>query len=130
LQIRTLPAKRYILEVIEVDLDRIRSWCDMVPSWQNEVASVRRAREPFVALGNELGASIVFPSNGDVPMLAVDPSARRKGLGRRLLAATATRANVPLRILNIDDREEDLAAFLEACGAKRTVRQIEMVWSG
>ncbi|MGZ7078016.1 MAG: GNAT family N-acetyltransferase [Thermoanaerobaculia bacterium] len=163
--IRTLPVKRYILEVIEAneraatlyrqlgflemrrvqcwsytapsktqcteianpDLDRIRSWCDISPTWQNEVASIRRASEPFVVLGNEDAAAVMFPSNGDVPILAVRPEARRHGLGRKLLDATATRANLPLRIMNIDDRDAGIAAFLEACGAKRTVRQIEMM---
>jgi ribosomal protein S18 acetylase RimI-like enzyme len=162
--IRTLPAKRYILEVIETneraaalyrelgfietrklqcwtysaaektriteianaDLDEIASWCDIAPSWQNSVAAIRRGREPYVVLGNEEGAAIVFTSNGDVPILAVKPSARRRGLGSRLLAAAATRANAPLRILNIDDRAHDIAAFLDHCGAKRTVRQLEM----
>jgi len=163
--IDTLPAKRYVLELIESneraaalyrelgfvetrklqcwtysahektriteiangDLDLIRSWCDFDPSWQNSVASVRRASEPYVVLGNEDGAAVVFTSNGDVPLLAVKRSARRQGLGSRLLAAAATRANAPLRILNIDERESGIATFLERCGAQRTVRQLEMV---
>jgi len=164
--IRTLPAKRYILEVIETNhraaalyrdlgfvearkfqcwtyitpektriteiananLDEIASWCDMDLSWQNRIASIRRSREPYVVLGNEDGAAILFTSNGDVPLLAVKRSARRKGLGSRLLGAAATRANVPLRIMNIDDRSTDIAAFLEKNGAKKTVRQLEMAF--
>ena len=162
--IRTLPAKRYILEVIETnvravalyrdlgfvetrklqcwtysapgktriteianaDLDEIASWWDVAPSWQNSIAAIRRAREPHVVLGNEDGAAIVFPSNGDLPILAVKPSARRRGLGSRLLAAAATRANAPLRILNIDEGDQRIAAFLDHSGASRTVRQLEM----
>jgi len=164
--IRTLPAKRYILEVIETnhraaalyrdlgfvetrkfqcwtytkpentriteianaDLDEIASWCDMELSWQNRIASIRRSREPYVVLGNEDGVVILFTSNGDVPLLAVKRDARRKGLGSRLLAAAATRASVPLRIINIDDRSTDIAAFLDKNGAKRTVRQLEMAF--
>jgi ribosomal protein S18 acetylase RimI-like enzyme len=123
----TAPGKTRITEIANADLDLIRSWCDVAPSWQNEVASIRRAREPYVVLGNEDGAAIVFTSNGDVPILAVKPSARRKGLGSTLLAAAATRANAPLRILNIDERDRGIAAFLERCGAKRTLVQLEMV---
>ena len=163
--IRTLPAKRYILEVIEsneraaelyrdlgfvetrklqcwtytapektriteianANLDEIESWCDVKLSWQNSIASIRRAREPYVVLGNEDGAAIVFTSNGDLPLLAVKRSARRRGLGSRLLAAAATRADKPLRILNIEENRE-LEAFLEHNGARRTVRQLEMRW--
>jgi ribosomal protein S18 acetylase RimI-like enzyme len=161
--IETLPAKRYVLEVIEtneraaslyrdlgfketrrlqcwaweierapaspssVDLDRIASWCDMPPTWQNSVASIRRAVEPHVIVGDERGAAVVFPSNGDVPLLAVDPAHRRKGLGRALLAAAHDVAGKRLRIMNIDDRATGINAFLERCGAQRLVRQIEMV---
>jgi ribosomal protein S18 acetylase RimI-like enzyme len=161
--IETLPAKRYILEVIEsneraaalyrdlgfvetrrlqcwtleggraearpalVTLQQIRSWCDMTPTWQNSVASIRRANEPFVVIGDERGGVVVFPSNGDVPLLAVAREHRRRGIGRALLAAAHERAGKRLRIMNIDDREAGIAAFLEKCGAQKMVRQIEMV---
>jgi ribosomal protein S18 acetylase RimI-like enzyme len=167
--IKTLPAKRYILEVIETNeraaalyrslgfeetrrfqcwtwecgtgsparppdglrtrptLAQLSAWCDMEPSWQNSVASIRRAAEPFVILGDERGGAVVFPSNGDVPLLAVAPEHRRKGLGRALLTAAHARAGKRLRIMNIDDRAAGITAFLERCGAQRMVRQIEMV---
>ena len=161
--IETLPAKRYILEVIEsneraaalyrslgfaetrrlqcwtfdggraearptlVSLQQIRSWCDMTPTWQNSVASIRRANEPYVVVGDERGGAVVFPSNGDVPLLAVAPAHRRKGIGRALLAEAHAAAGKRLRIMNIDDRETGIAAFLEKCGAQTMVRQIEMV---
>jgi ribosomal protein S18 acetylase RimI-like enzyme len=166
--IATLPAKRYILEVIESNqraaalyrelgfvetrrvqswtyepsecgalappsgrrqaaaLQRLRSWYDVPPTWQNEVASILRAREPYIVLGNDDCGAVVFPSNGDVPMLAVRPSARRRGLGRALLAEAATRVAKPLRIMNVDD---SVAGFLERCGAQKFVRQIEMMAS-
>jgi ribosomal protein S18 acetylase RimI-like enzyme len=122
------PAERArITELANVDLDAIAAWGEMAPSSQNSVASIRRATEPHFVLGNDDGAVVVFPSNGDVPLLAVQPSARRHGLGRRLLEAAATRCAKPLRILNIDERHGDIAAFLDAAGAKRTVRQLEMI---
>lgn len=164
--IETLPAKRYVLEVIETneraaalyrdlgfvetrrvqcwtcdppvpsgraetrptfDLDLIRSWCDVAPTWQNDVASIRRANEPYAVVGDERGAAVVFPSNGDVPFFAVAPAHRRNGLSRELLAATAAQAGKRLRIMNVDDRDAGVAAFLENCGAQRMIRQIEMV---
>jgi ribosomal protein S18 acetylase RimI-like enzyme len=160
--IETLPAKRYILEVIETNeraaalyrdlgfvetrrlqcwtysilsakregpppsLEQIHFWCDMPLSWQNSVASIRRAVEPYVIVGDERGGAVVFPSNGDVPLLAVDPPHRRKGLGRALLAAAHEVAGKRLRIMNIDDGATGIAAFLERCGAQKLVRQIEM----
>ena len=166
--IDTLPAKRYILEVIEtneraaalyrelefVETRRLQcwtykcgdglqpvqgglkaaptlheTWFDMQLTWQNSTASLRRAREPYDILGDDRGYVVVFPSNGDVPQLAVRRDARRQGIGRSLLDAAAARVGKPLRIRNIDDRSSGINAFLEHCGAKKLVRQIEMVRS-
>ena len=173
--IETLPAKRYLLEVIEtnekaaalyrslgfeetrrfqcwsfvqrqemrderqdlrssrlsslVSCLSLRSSCDVAPSWQNETHSILRANEPYVVLGSDVCGVVMFPSNGDVAQLAVRRDARRKGLGRELLHAAAAQTKAPLRIMNIDDRDKGIASFLETCGAKRTVRQIEMARS-
>ena len=118
-----------ITELANADLDLIRSWCDVAPSWQNDVPSLRRARDPYVVLGTDDCAAVLFPRTGDLPLLAVAPHARRAGLGRRLLNAAATRANTPLRIVNVDGRAEGIAAFLEGCGAGRGPKQFEMVRS-
>jgi len=113
-------------ELANPDLDQIRSWCDVAPSWQNDVPSLRRARDPYVVLGTTDGAAVFFPRTGDLPLLAVAPHARRQGLGRQLLNAAATRANKPLRIVNVDGRDGGIAAFLDTCGAGRGVEQFEM----
>ena len=110
-----------------VSLEVLRSWCDMTPSWQNDTPSIRRAREPFLTFGGDEGGVVVFPSNGDVAQLAVRRDARRRGVGRALLQAAANCTKAPLRIMNIEDEAEEITAFLESCGARRTVRQIEMV---
>ena len=160
--IETLPAKRYILEVIEsneraaslyrdlgfVETRRFQCWTfgsaaaqpplskrqlaaalhtdwfDQTPSWQNSVASLERASEPYSILGDDRGFVVVFPSNGDMPLLAVRRDQRRKGIGSSLLAAAAQHAGKPLRVLNVEDRFEP---FLARIGAKKLVRQIEMV---
>lgn len=165
--IETLPAREYILEVIEtnhraialyeslgfierrrfqcwtyettsrerftelanVGYDALLDWADVEPSWQNSPASIRRTIEPHCVLGNEDCAAVLVTSSGDVPLLVVRPDARRHGLGRKLLNACATRANRPLRIVNIDDGATGIHEFLDAVGAKRFVRQIEMMKS-
>jgi ribosomal protein S18 acetylase RimI-like enzyme len=119
---------------------------DLEPSWQNSLASLRRATEPPLVLGDERGVIVVFPGSADVPFLCVRRDARRSGLGRHLLASAAARCSRPLRLLNVDDHIDDrvdahvdaraadldagragIAAFLTAAGATRTVRQLEMV---
>jgi ribosomal protein S18 acetylase RimI-like enzyme len=102
-------------------------WCDTAPSWQNSLSSVRRARDPHAILGDHHSFAVVFPSNGDVPLLAVDPAHRRRGLGRQLLGAARSVAGKPLRIMNVDDGQSGITAFLEHAGATRTVAQREMV---
>jgi ribosomal protein S18 acetylase RimI-like enzyme len=101
-------------------------WWDVQPSWQNSTASILRARDHYVVLGDDDGYAIVFPSTGDVPQFAVRREARRRGLGTRLLQDAAAIAGKPLRIINVDARGEGMAAFLAALGAQRFVRQIEM----
>ena len=120
------PKREKITELANVDYEALLAWADFEPSWQNAPASLRRTNEPHCVLGNEDCAAVLVTSSGDVPLLAVRPEARRRGLGARLLNACATRANRPLRIINIDDRAEGVTAFLEAAGAKRFARQIEM----
>jgi len=102
-------------------------WGTSEPSWQNATHSIARARDAHFTIGNDDAYAIVFPSNGDVAQLAVRPSARRRGLGTQLLHAAAAIAQKPLRIMNVDDRDDGTARFLEAAGAQRTVRQIEML---
>jgi ribosomal protein S18 acetylase RimI-like enzyme len=116
-----------ITELANVDYDALLAWADVEPSWQNSSASLRRTIEPRCTLGNEDCAAVLVTSNGDVPLLVVRPEARRRGLGTRLLNACATRANRPLRIMNIDDRAAVVAAFLTAAGAKPFIAQLEMV---
>ncbi len=100
---------------------------DIEPSWQNSLSSIARAQDTHVTLALEHGHAIVFPGNGDLPRLLVEREHRRRGIGTRLLHAAAQTAGKPLRIMNVDERDRGIAAFLEAVGAKRTVRQLEMV---
>jgi ribosomal protein S18 acetylase RimI-like enzyme len=116
------------LPVIEApDLAAIAGRADVELSWQNSLASLCRAREPYTVLGDDTGAVVVFATSGDLPLLTVARDARRRGRGTQLLRAAAARASRPLRILNIDSRANDIAAFLDAAGARPLARQIEMV---
>ena len=101
-------------------------WWDILPSWQNSPSSIARAKDTHVTLGNDDGYVIVFPNTGDVPQLAVRRERRRRGVGTRLLHAAAALAGRPLRIMNVDERDAGIAAFLEHAEAKRFVRQLEM----
>lgn len=114
-------------ELANVHLYDYEPFFDMRPSWQNTIHSIERAIEPYVAIGDESAVVVLFPSNGDIPLLAVSPEARRQGLGHDLLDLAARRAAKPLRIMNIEDEAHGINAFLERLGATPLVRQIEMV---
>lgn len=109
------------------DLAAIAAHADVALAWQNSLASLRRAREPYIALGDPAGGAVVFPASGDLALLTVARDARRHGRGTRLLRAARAWATRPLRILNVDARAGDIAAFLAAAGAAPLARQIEMV---
>lgn len=115
-----------LVELDAPDLDAIAADSDVAPSWQNSVASLRRAPQ-WEVVANPYGAAIVYPASGDLPLLCVRHAARRRGHGARLLAAAAARSTRPLRIINVDERGAGIAAFLEAVGATRLVRQIELI---
>ena len=109
------------------DLETRRLFRDIQPSWQNSDAAIARATHPSTTLGDDDGYAIVFPDTGDLPQLAVRREARRRGVGTRLLNAAAQAAGKPLRIMNVDERDAGITAFLERVGARRTVRQLEML---
>jgi ribosomal protein S18 acetylase RimI-like enzyme len=121
-----LPPAPEIPELAAPELAALIADADVELPWQNSLASLRRAAEPFVALGDQRGAAIVFPANGDLPVLCVSRDARRRGHGTRLLAAAAARAARPLRTM-VDDGDAGIAAFLAATGATRFLRQLELV---
>jgi len=129
---RTLQSWTYESERHEHAIDiapdwrQWRLWWDVEPSWQNSLESVERAPQLARFIGDTRGYAIVFASNGDVPQLAVARDVRRRRIGRNLLDAAATIAGKPLRIMNVDAANHGIASFLEACGAKKLIAQLEM----
>lgn len=128
MQGESLPTPR-VERIDDPDWELVRQFFDVEPSWQNSIESVRRAAAPRTCLASQsagrlAGFAVVFDS-GDLPILAVAPAMRRRGIGRELIAAASRTAGVTLRIVNVEG--DYGAGFLEACGAVRTVRQFEML---
>ena len=90
------------------------------PSWQNSSASIARARDEHVTISDDHGEVVLFPNTGDLAQL-------RGRVSTALLGAALERAGKPLRIMNIDEGERGVAEFLEAAGAVKLVRQLEML---
>lgn len=119
------------IRLIEPDWRELGSFRDVEPSWQNSDASMVRARAPRSILGafdGDLltGYAIVFPLTHDLAQLAVRPACRRRGIGRALLARALRECGGSLRALNVDSRDEGIAAFLRGSGGTLYVEQFEM----
>jgi ribosomal protein S18 acetylase RimI-like enzyme len=131
---RVRPLFRSLLELREVDALEWARWadaCEVVPAWPSERPTIDRST-PRVTLeawagGEPLGFAIAC--GRDVLQLAVQPHARRRGVGSALLAALdeRTRTDAPLRVLNVDARAAGTLAWLAATGAEVFVEQDELV---
>ncbi len=109
---------------------------DWEPSWQNSDDSLRRTPEALVSLaarsandpaGAPLGYAVATDS-GSVFQLAVKPDARRRGIGRALTAAIASR--VPdgrLRYVNVQADDAETLGLLASLGAVSDIDQWEMI---
>ena len=116
---------------IEADWKLFETFRDVVPSWQNSEASIRRALHPSIILGAFegdvlAGYTIVFPRTHDLAQLAVRRTHRRRGIGSALLDRATTAAEGTVRILNVDARDAGIDTFLRARGAGQFIRQREM----
>lgn len=100
------------------DLGGLKAAAPEEPSWQHSDASMARAQDHHLVLD---GGSILFPSTGELVLRGV--------LTAGLLTAAAAASGKPLRILNVDERNGEVAELFEAAGATRTVRQLELVRS-
>ena len=110
------------------------AWRDWAPAWQNSLDSVHASVEEVVWLlasvdGDAIGGAAVVPVARDLPLLAVAPALRRRGVGRALLAAAAAtiEGGQSLRIINVDANSGADASFFPAVGARPLLSQFEMV---
>lgn len=126
------PAGVVIAESTNDDPRSIASLRDSEPSWQNSDESIERAGDPRVTLlardaEGVAGCAILFPATNDLAQFAVAKRARRRGIGRALVAAARERSGRSIRILNIDARDTGTNDFLETAGATEIVQQFEMI---
>lgn len=116
------------------DWERFQSFWDWQPSWQNSINSIERSLDTKVLVcvfsgGDCVGYGIVYPSNGDIPQLAIHKEYRRRGIGARLLQHLAMQINSGQtgRMINIDGAADGTLKFCEAVGMQKIVSQHEML---
>ena len=124
--------------LMDRDVSRFASWRIWEPSWQNSDASLARTPETLRLLGawdaaashygdEEPVGYIVATAKGSVFQLAVRPDARRRGIGRTLVAALA--ALTPghkVRCVNVQADDEATLGLLAGMGISGGPDQWEM----
>ena len=106
------------------------AYWDGEPSWQNSKDAVERARNQCEIVGafvdeKCVGYGIVFKPSGILMQLAVAQEFRRRGIGRRLLAALS--GDKALKTNNVDEDLKGTLEFYKACGFEIGLRQFEMM---
>jgi ribosomal protein S18 acetylase RimI-like enzyme len=113
--------------------DRLATFWDFRPSWQNSVDSVMAVPDTLAAVtamtgGRVVGYGIVEVATGDVPQLAVDPAMRGRGIGRAIIGALLDLTEAEnLVALNLEETAEAANAFAEAVGFAPYTAQYEML---
>lgn len=118
----------------EPDWELFQSFWDWEPSWQNSISSINRSLDKKVVAGaffegRCVGYGIVYPSNGDIPQLAINEAYRRRGIGTRILQSLEAQIEREQtgRMINVDAAAEGTLRFCEGVGMKKIVSQYEML---
>lgn len=106
-------------------------FADQVPSWSNSIASVRREKQyttTWVAIyENEVvGYISVFLASRRIRQIGVRKDMRRKGIGTALMQQAAATLGNPFTLINVDEGNESLIAFLKKSGMSHILTQQEM----
>ena len=111
----------------------VKSFWDCIPSWQNGEEAVCAVEDSFgytfVEVGGILvGYGIVDKVTGDILQLAVDCRYRRRGIATAILQDLQNQSKKSsLTVINVDEKDEGLNAFLKQMGFHVYLTQYEMV---
>lgn len=102
------------------------------PSWQNAKDAVCAIAKSFSYTivkfdGNLIGYGIVDKIKGDIAQLAVHPKYRRMGVATEILLDLLKQTkSLEMRVINVDERDQALNAFLKKLKFSVFVKQYEM----
>jgi len=120
-----------IRELKAYDWQKLQSFWDLKPSWQNSITAVEQLKKSNISIGiydeeKLLGYTIFNPKIKRIHQLSVDKNYRRKGVGRQLLAHIATNYGKDISAINIDNTSEETLKFFNAIGLDIYIQQYEM----
>ena len=123
----------YVQQFETNDWKCLSSFWDFEPSWQNSIDTIKAIPHAFhcavVRLDNQIvGYGLIDKNTGDIPQIAVRKDYRRKGIAGSIVAALVERTQGSrIRVINVEDRCEEMKLFLRNEGFDEYVKQYEMV---
>lgn len=113
------------------DWQKLQSFWDLKPSWQNSIIAVEKLKNTNISIGiydgeKLLGYTIFNPKIKRIHQLAVDKNYRRKGVGRQLLAHIATNYGKDVSAINVDNTSAETLKFFKDIGMDIYIKQYEM----
>jgi len=113
--------------------ERMSSFWDHPPSWQNSFDAVDRAPEDFLILGaykdSKLIAYCIFePGSGDITQIAVEKGYRRKGIASLLLLETIRlNKHDSVKAINYQTDQINFNHLMDSFGISKKGQQFEMI---
>ena len=124
-----------ILEMNELKTDKMSSFWDFEPSWQNSFDSIMRKHKDFTILGayqnkDLIAYGVIDPGSGDITQIAVNKSYRRQGIGSSILKALIEHNKFDsIKIINTEKDCHSINIFLKNNGLEISGSQFEMIKS-
>jgi ribosomal protein S18 acetylase RimI-like enzyme len=130
-QQKPLSADYKIQHLKEPDWDKLQSFWDWQPSWQNAVTAIEKSKTDLISVGiyqnNELLGYLVFnPKSNRIQQLAIAKAHRNKSLASQLFSYVAINYTAEVSLINVDHAAIATVQFLENIGLQKTVSQYEM----
>ncbi|AZA53893.1 GNAT family N-acetyltransferase [Chryseobacterium sp. G0201] len=113
------------------DWQKLNSFWNLKPSWQNSVTAVEKLKNANISIGiydeeKLLGYTIFNPKIKRIHQLSVDKNYRRKGVGGQLLKHISTNYGKNVSAINIDSTSEETLKFFKDIGMDIYIKQYEM----
>ncbi|MHA2247283.1 MAG: GNAT family N-acetyltransferase [Candidatus Hodarchaeales archaeon] len=117
-------------DITDVDWDKMKTFQDFEPSWENSISSLMRNKEiyQFIEVFKEkklICYAIINPKTGYIPQFAITKSDRRMGYLKCLFKYLSAISN-KLSVINVDKHSRHTIEFLQKFGFKEFVSQYEM----
>lgn len=120
-----------IRELKEYDWQKLHSFWDLKPSWQNSITAVEKLKNSNISIGmyeseRLLGYIIFNPKIKRIHQLSVDKNYRKMGIGQQLLEYISTYFGNEISVTNIDSTSKEISKFMTDIGMKIFIKQYEM----